>query len=189
MYFNHANSAWSSMNLMVRASTNATSLAPLIRAAVLELDGNVPLSNVATMTDVLSESLGRNRVVTITIGLFGGVALLLAAIGLYGVLAYYVARRTREIGVRVAFGATGGQVRRSVVGRGLALVMIGLAIGLPASIAATRILRSQLYDVVTTDPLTYLGVVASLLLVGTAACLVPARKAMKVDPVVALKAE
>jgi putative ABC transport system permease protein len=189
MYFNHANSAWSSMNLVVRAAGNPTSLAPGIRAAVLELDRNVPLSNVATMTDLLSESLESNRVVSIAIGLFGAVALLLATFGLYGVLAYYVTRRTQEIGVRVALGATGSNVMWSVVGRGLVLVAAGLAVGLPASVVVTRVLRSQLYEVVPTDPLTYAGVVVCLLLTGTVACLVPARRAVRIDPVVALKAE
>jgi len=189
MYFNHANSAWSSLNLVVRTSGSPTSLAPGIRAAVLELDRNVPLSNVATMTDLLSESLESNRVVSIAIGLFGTVALLLAAIGLYGVLAYYVTRRTREIGVRVALGASGASVTRSVVGRGLILVSAGLAIGLPVSVVVTRVLRSQLYEVALTDPLTYAGVVALLLIIGTVACLVPARRAVRIDPVVALRAE
>ncbi len=189
MYFNHARSAWSSMNLVVRESGNPTSLAPGIRAAVLALDRNVPLSNVATMTDLLSESLESNRVVSMAIGLFGAVALLLAAFGLYGVLAYYVTRRTQEIGVRVALGATGGNVMRSVVGRGLVLVVAGLAVGLPASVVVTRVLRSQLYEVAPTDPLTYAGVVLCLLLTGTVACLVPARRAVRIDPVVALKAE
>ena len=189
MYFNHSNSAWSSMNLIVRATGHPTSLAAPIRAAVLELDSDVPLSDVATMSDILSESLGRNRVVSITIALFGSVALLLAMIGLYGVLAYYVARRTQEIGVRVAFGATGGDVVRSVIGRGLLFVSAGLAIGLPCSVAVTRLLRSQLYEVAPTDPLTYASVVACLLLVGTVACLVPARRAVRIDPVDALRAE
>jgi putative ABC transport system permease protein len=189
MYFNHAMSAWSSMNLVVRASGNPTTLTPAIRAAVLELDSDVPLSNVATMTDLLSESIESNRVMSIAIGLFGAVALLLAAIGLYGVLAYYVTRRTQEIGVRVALGATAGHVVRSVVGRGLLLVAIGLVIGLPGSIAVTRLLRSQLYEVAPTDPVTYTGVAALLLVIGTVACLVPARRAVSIDPVNALKVE
>ncbi len=191
MYYNHSRSAWSTMNLIVRAreSGNPTSLAAPIRAAVIELDPHVPLSDVATMSDILSESLDRNRVVSITIGLFGAVALLLAAIGLYGVLAYYVTRRTQEIGVRVAFGATAGHVLRSVVGRGLILVSAGLAIGLPVSAGVTRLIRSQLYEVAPTDPLTYIGVIACLLIIGTVACLVPARRAVRIDPVIALKAE
>jgi predicted permease len=189
MYFNHSSSAWSTMNLIVRASGNPTSLAAPIRAAVLELDPDVPLSDVATMSEILSESLGRNRVVSMTIALFGAVALLLTVIGLYGVLAYYVTRRTQEIGVRVAFGATGGHVIRSVVSRGLTLVVGGLAIGLPGSVGVTRLLQSQLYEVAPTDLLTLTGVVTCLLLVGTLACVVPARRALSIDPVVALRAE
>jgi predicted permease len=189
MYFNHARSAWSSMNLVVRASGNPTALTPGIRAAVLQLDSDVPLSNVATMNDLLSESIESSRVMSVAIGLFGGVALLLAAIGLYGVLAYYVTRRTQEIGVRVALGATGADVMRSVVGRGLLLVTLGLAIGIPASAAVTRLLRAQLYEVAPTDAVTYAGVIALLLVIGAVACLVPARRAVKIDPVVALRAE
>jgi predicted permease len=182
-------SAWSTMNLMVRASGNPTSLAAPIRAAVLELDSDAPLFDVAPMSDILSVSLDRNRAVSFTIALFGAVALLLAAIGLYGVLAYYVTRRTQEIGVRVAFGATGGNVIRSVVGRGLVLVAAGLAIGLPGSVGIAQLLQSQLYDVAPTDLLTYTCVVACMLVIGTVACLVPVRRAVRIDPVVALKAE
>lgn len=189
MYFNHARSAWSTMNLVVRTSADPASLVAPIRAAVLELDSQVPLSNVATMSDILSESLGRNRVVGMTIALFGAVALFLAMIGLYGVLAYFVTSRTQEIGVRVAFGASGGHVIRLVISRGLVLVASGLAIGLPGSVAVTRTLRSQLYEVAPTDPLAITGVVACMLLVGTLACLFPARRAARLDPVVALKAE
>ena len=113
----------------------------------------------------------------------------MAAIGLYGVLAYYVTRRTQEIGVRVALGATGANVMRSVVGRGLLLVTIGLAIGIPASAAVTRLLRAQLFEVAPNDAVTYTGVIALLLVIGAVACLVPARRAVRIDPVVALKAE
>jgi len=186
MYFRAQQSA---MNLIMQASGIPTSLSAPIRAAVLELDPAVPLTDVAAMTDVLSESLGRNRAVSITIALFGAAALLLAAIGLYGVLAYYVTRRTQEIGVRVAFGATGGRVIRSVVSRGLVLVSAGLAIGLPSSVAVARLLQSQLYEVAPTDLLTYTCVVACMLVIGTLACLIPVRRAVRVDPVAALKAE
>lgn len=177
------------MNLVVRTSADPASLVAPIRAAVLELDSQVPLSNVATMSDILSESLGRNRVVGMTIALFGAVALFLAMIGLYGVLAYFVTSRTQEIGVRVAFGASGGHVIRLVISRGLVLVSSGLAVGLPGSVAVTRMLRSQLYEVAPTDPLAITGVVTCMLLVGTLACLFPARRAARLDPVVALKAE
>jgi predicted permease len=189
MYFSHSNSAWSTMNLVVRASADPASLFAPIRAAVLELDPDVPLSDVATMKEILSGSLDRNRVVSMTIALFGTVALLLAVIGLYGVLAYYVTRRTQEIGVRMAFGANRGHVIRSVVGRGIVLVSGGLAIGLPASLAVTRLLQAQLYEVGPTDPLTLTGVVSCLLVVGTLACLLPALRAVRIDPVVALRAE
>ncbi len=190
MYFNHdARSARSTMNLVVRASADPASLVAPIRAAVLELDLDVPLSDVATMRDILFESLGRERVVSITISLFGAVALSLAAVGLYGVLAYYVTRRTQEIGIRVAFGATGSNVFRLVVGRGLILVLAGLAIGLPGSVGVAHLLRSRLYEVAPTDLLSLTGVIVCLLLVGTLACVVPASRALRIDPVVALRAE
>ena len=141
------------------------------------------------MTDVVSASLSGNRVLSLATALFAVTALLLSMTGLYAVLAYHVSRRTREIGIRVAFGATGGHVMRSVLGRGLALVAVGLGVGFACALGVTRLLQAQLYQVGTTDPLTFVSVGMGLLVIGVLASVMPARRATRVDPVRAMQVE
>jgi putative ABC transport system permease protein len=174
---------------MVKTQGDMASLIPAIRRKVRERDPDAPLTQVSLMTDVVSASLLGNRVLSLATALFAITALLLSMTGLYAVLAYHVSRRTREIGIRLAFGATGLHVMRSVLGRGLVLVLIGLGVGFACASGVTRLLQAQLYQVGTTDPLTFVGVGVGLLVIGALASLLPARRATRVDPVRAMQAE
>jgi ABC-type lipoprotein release transport system permease subunit len=150
---------------------------------------DLPLYDIKTESQQIDELLFQERLIARLSSFFGLLALLLACIGLYGLLSYEVARRTREIGIRMALGAQSGDVLRSVVGHGIALAAIGVAIGTAASFGVTRFLGSMLYDVKPSDPLTLVSVTALLLLVALAACYIPARRATRVDPLVALRYE
>jgi predicted permease len=175
--------------LAVRTPGDPAALVDPIRRAVLGVDPEHGPTHFATMPALLSESVSTTRFVTLLLALFGATALLLAAVGVYGVVSYGVARRRREIGVRVALGADPGAVLRLVLRQGAALGTLGLALGLVGGTLATRWLRSLLFEVGPGDPATLAGV--SLLLLGVAllACAVPARRASRVDPVAALRAE
>jgi predicted permease len=175
--------------LMVRSARAPDELVPAIREAVRGVEPDVPIASVVTMRGVLRDSLVRPRLVARLTGLLAALALLLGAIGTYGVLAADVAGRTREMGVRMAVGARPVDVLRLVLGQGLAVVSLGLAVGLPAALALSRALRSQLFHVAPSDPWTYLGVVALLLGVGGLAAAAPARRAAATDPMNAIRHE
>jgi ABC-type antimicrobial peptide transport system permease subunit len=177
------------MNLVVRARGVPEALVPGIRRAVLDRDSDVPFSEVATMSSIISESIASERILSVATGLFALVALILSLTGLYAVLAYYVALRSQEIGIRVAFGADAGDVLALVLKKGMALVAGGLAVGLLGAAVVTRTLQSLLYEVTATDPTTFLGVAVGFTLVGLLASWAPARKATRVDPVRAIQAE
>jgi putative ABC transport system permease protein len=189
MYFHHATRPYPGMNLVVRAQSESVALVSTIRRIVSEKDPDVPLSDVTTLQEVVSGSLSGNRLLSFATALFGVTALLLSLTGLYAVLAFYVGRRTREIGIRVACGATGGRVSGMVLRRGMVLVGVGLTLGLAGAASSTRILRSQLYEVGATDPVTFGVVAVGFLVVGALAALLPARRASRVDPVRAIQAE
>jgi ABC-type antimicrobial peptide transport system permease subunit len=164
-------------------------LAASIREAVAEVDHNKPVANIRTVEEYLDRQVQYVRLYVLLLGIFGGVAAGLAAIGIYGVMAYAVAERTREIGIRMALGASARDVLKLVVLQALLLVSIGLALGLSGSFALTRYLKSALYEVTATDPATYLAVSVLLTVVAVAACLVPTRRAVSVNPTVALRYE
>ncbi|MBI3415457.1 MAG: ABC transporter permease [Verrucomicrobia bacterium] len=178
------------MTFIVRAGTMpVVSLERAIRTEMKSLDPALPLANFRTMESLMVNAVARPRFSTILLGLFAAMAFALTVVGLYGVVAYAVNQRTREVGIRMALGASGRNVLALVIRQGMLPALIGLAIGLASALALTRVLASQLYEVKATDPLTFLGVVAVLLLVALTACLVPARRAARVDPMAALRSE
>jgi predicted permease len=176
-------------HLVVKTDVEPRTLATAVRKAVWEIDKDQPVSNVSTMEDVLSESIARQRFSMLLFGIFAALALILAAVGIYGVMSYSVAQRTREIGIRIALGAQRGDVLRLAVGGGLKLVLIGVVLGLAAAFALTRVMTSLLFGVSATDPATLVVISLVLISVAVLASYIPARRATKVDPMVALRYE
>jgi predicted permease len=176
-----------SMTLVLRTSGDPLALAGPARRQIAALDRDLAVANVRTLEQVVAESIGERRFTMLLLGLFGAVALTLALIGIYGVTAYGVAQRTREMGIRLALGAAPGAVRWLVLGEGMRLALVGLAGGVTLALIGTRALRSQLYGVSGTEPVTYLTLSAVLLLVALLATYLPARRATRVDPTVALR--
>jgi predicted permease len=178
-----------SMAIAVRTSGDPLLMTRSVRDAIHGIDKDMPLSNVKSMDDLIENSLGQRRLSMILLGAFSAIAMLLASIGIYGVLAYSVTQRSRELGIRMALGAARGRVLRLVIGQGMVLAVIGIVIGLLGAFALTRLLAAQLYSITPTDPGTFVGV--SFLLAGIAliATLLPALRATRVDPVVALREE
>ncbi|MGB7921784.1 MAG: ABC transporter permease [Pyrinomonadaceae bacterium] len=179
----------SSMSLVVRTDGDPASLAPALRREILALDKDQPVASLRTMEDVVSESVAQPRFSTLLLGVFAGVALILAAVGIYGVIAYSVMQRTHEIGIRMALGAGRGDILKLVLGQGMALALTGIAIGLVAAFIVTRVMTSLLFNVSATDPTTFAAVALLLALVALVAIYIPARRAMKVDPMIALRYE
>ncbi len=177
------------MNVVLRTALPATSLLPTIQQAVRDADPSVPVVRLRDMQQVFAESIRRPRLMAQLIGAFAGLALLLAAIGTYGVLAYIMAERRREIGIRMALGADRHHVLRQVMTQGLALASLGVVIGLAAALALTRLIASLLFGVQPTDPSTMAGVVASIMLVAALACAIPAWRASRLDPNAVLRAD
>jgi putative ABC transport system permease protein len=189
VYWPHAELVYSSMTFVMRAKGDPAALGPAARAAIQSIDSDQPVADMRPMNQLLAESVTRARFGATLLGVFAAVALVLAGVGVYGVMSYAVAQRTHEIGVRVALGAQAGDVLRLVVGHGMALAGAGLAAGVLGALALTRLLSSLLFEVSTTDLGTYATLTGFLLLVALLACLVPARRATKVDPMVALRYE
>ena len=177
------------MDIVVRTDGPPEALVPILRQKVRELDSGLPLANVRTMEEWVTNSAAQPRLNARLLMLFAAMALLIAAIGIYAVLAYSVTQRTREIGVRIALGAQPGSVLRLVVSEGMKVGLIGIGIGLIGAAVAGRALSSLVYGVPVRDTATYAGVAITLMLIALLACLIPARRAAKVDPMVALRYE
>ncbi|MCI0486607.1 MAG: ABC transporter permease [Blastocatellia bacterium] len=176
-------------DLVVRTRTGPLSLAAAVRNEVWAIDKDQPVADISTMERVLSDSLARQRFNLLLLGVFAALALVIATVGIYGVMSYLVAQSTREIGIRQALGAEPLDVVKLVLGKGLALSLIGVVIGVAAALSLTRLMSSLLFGISATDPLTFVIVALLLIVVAAAACLIPARRAMKVDPMVALRYE
>jgi putative ABC transport system permease protein len=177
------------MDIVVRTDVPPTSVLSAVRQKVHELDASLPVSQVRTMDEWVVNNAAQPRLNAILLGVFAVVAMLIAAIGIYGVLAYSVNQRTREIGLRMALGAPQREVLRLIVREGMMVGAIGIGVGLVAALALSRILASLVFDVPVRDPLTYAAVAIALALVALAACVIPARKASRVDPMIALRCD
>jgi putative ABC transport system permease protein len=189
MYVSYAQSPTQFVNLVVKGIVNPETLQQAIRHEVHQVDRDQPLTDIRTMEQIKTESVASNRLRTMLLGVFAGIALLLAAIGIYGVISYSVAQRTHEMGVRLALGASRRDILGLIVGNGMLLAGIGLAIGGAGALALTRLLTTLLFGVSATDPWTMSGTAVLLVSVSALACFVPARRATAVDPLVALREE
>jgi putative ABC transport system permease protein len=163
-------------------------LAGAVRQAVREIDRTLPAYSITSLATVVSDSVAERRFSMLLLALFAGLALFLAAVGLYGVVSYTVSQRTREIGLRMAIGARPADVVRMILGGGLKLTLIGVVIGLAGAVALARYLETLLFEVAPSDPVSYAATSLLLIAVAAIACYVPARRAMRVDPLVALQA-
>jgi putative ABC transport system permease protein len=188
-YWPYAEMRYPTMTVLVRAATSPQSLVGPIREVVSQLDEEQPIAKIATMDQLVGDSLTRSRFTTLLLSCFAAVAVVLACIGIYGVMAYSVAQRTQEIGIRIALGAQRADVLRMVMRQGFRLAGFGVAIGAAAAVAAARLMTTLLYGVSAGDPLTFIGVTALLACVALTACYIPARRAMRVDPLDALRYE
>jgi putative ABC transport system permease protein len=188
VYLPHLQIPVSGLSVVVQAK-NPLNLVGALRGQIREMDPDLPLVDLLMMEEVVSQSVWQNRLYAILFSVFAGIAMLLAAVGIYGVMSYSVTQRTQEIGIRMALGAQVKDVLRLIVRGGLALSMIGVAIGLAGAFALTRLMRSLLFGVTPTDAVTFLAVSLMLLFVALLACYIPARRASKVDPLVALRYE
>jgi predicted permease len=180
---------WDAPQLVVRSRLASASLIPNVRAAIKEFDPMLPSNEFTTLDQIVDQAIAPRRLITGILSSFSSFAVLLAALGLYGVIAYSVGQRTQEIGIRLALGAQRGNVLNLVVIEGLRMAGIGVAIGLATAFFVTRILQSQLYGVAASDPLTYALTATVLVGVSLLACYLPAHKAAKIDPMEALRYE
>jgi putative ABC transport system permease protein len=187
IYVPHAQDpAWNFMGVVVRTAGNPATFAATVRREVQALDKDQPVYNVRSLDDVVANSLGTRRVSMQLFAVFAGAALLLAALGIYGVMAYSVTQRTQEIGIRMALGAQKSDVLRLVIRQGMTLTVIGVAVGVAGAITLTRLIANLLYGVEATDPVTFLAIPLLLLFVALVACYLPARRAARLDPTIAL---
>ena len=189
MYRPYLQNCWGYMNVIVRTRRHSADITRAVRSELDHLDKDLPLENVRTLTYLVDSALQQRRLSVELVGGFAGMALLLTAIGLYGVLAYNVSQRSREIGIRMALGAQRSQVLSLVIGHGIRLTLVGVGLGVVAALALTRVMASLLFEVKPTDPMTYLAVSVLLLADGFLACWLPARRATRVDPIQSLRYE
>jgi len=177
------------MTFVVRSAGDPLRLVPALRAAVAEVDRNLPIFNIKTLDEYVAEQLWQPQQTMTLLAMFGTIAVVLAMIGVYGIMAYAIRQRTHEIGIRMALGASRGDVLRLVIVQGLLLVALGVAIGIAGSLALTRLLGTLLWGVTPTDPFTYVVVIMTLVTVALLACYLPARRASFIEPMIALRHE
>jgi len=189
VYLPHQQMPVNGMSVVMRTSGDPRTLAPAIRRVVNQMDHDIPVNKTPTMDEVMAESVWQPRLYTMLFTVFGVGAMVLAVIGIYGVMAYLVVTRTHEIGVRMALGATARNVFGLIVGRGMKLTIIGVLLGIVGAYGLTRLMRSLLFNISTTDPITFTSISVLLVLVAFIACYIPARRATKVNPLVALRYE
>jgi putative ABC transport system permease protein len=188
-YLSALQDSFANMYVVVRTSVDPTSVAASVRRAAADVDKSAAVSDVKTMEHIVNDAVTQPRFNLFLVALFSGVALLLSAAGIYGVTSYTVSQRTHEFGIRMALGAQVGDVLKMILRQGMLLIAVGIAMGLLASFALTRLLRTLLFGVGATDPLTFGAITLLLTLVALVACYIPARRATKVDPLVALRYE
>jgi putative ABC transport system permease protein len=188
-YLPLAQNAWPAMTLVVRSRGNSRALVAAVRAKISEVDPTLPVSGILSFDDVVSTSIAQPRLIMRMVGVFAGFAMLLAALGIYGVMAYTVSQRRQELGIRVALGAKAGDILRLVVGQGMQLAIAGIGVGVLVSLIATRLLSSLLFGVHAIDAVAFSGAAVFLGAAAFAACYLPARRAMRVDPITVLRWE
>lgn len=189
MYMSTAQDSFNTLWVMARTEGDPNALSGTVRQIVRDLDGRLPAYSMTPLAEVVSESVAQQRFSMLLILLFGGVALFLSAVGLYGVVAYTVSLRTREIGLRMAVGASPSDVLRMIVGGGMKLALLGVALGVGGALALSQLVKAMLFEVEPSDPASYAATAALLLVVAALACYIPARRAMRVDPMVTLQQE
>jgi putative ABC transport system permease protein len=189
VYVPHRQDSWNSMAITVNSAGDPRSLTASIREEVAATDKNIAVADVKTIGRILEESVEARRLNMMLLTIFAAVALILASVGIYGVLSYSIAQRTHEIGIRMALGARSADVLKLVVGHGLKLVLAGVVIGLGGALLLTQVMKSLLFEVSATDPLTFAVIPLVLTAVALVSSYVPARRAMKVDPMIALRYE
>jgi putative ABC transport system permease protein len=188
-YLAYRQHPWSQLMVAIRTGTGPSAYVAQVRREIASLDSSLPAADVRPLESLVSQTMSDRRIVVDLLGAFAAAALGLAALGLYGTLSYSVARRSREIGIRVALGEPLRRVHRLVVGQGLFLSALGILMGCTISLALSRLLESQLYEVKATDPRTLVGVSLLLLLVAILSCWIPARRAARIEPITALRME
>ena len=189
VYFTHPGLTYPFMTVVINTAGDPAEMAPTVRREIASIDPDQPVADVRTMTQVMADTVARQRFNTLLLGIFAGLATLLAAVGIFGVMNYSVQLRTREIGLRMALGAQPGRVLMLVLRQGLRLTLIGIGVGLAGALALSRVMSGLLYGVGATDPLTFAAIVVMLGVVALIACYIPARRATRVDPLIALKYE
>jgi len=189
MYFPLQQNPWAATTLLVRAPGDSRALVAAVRAKIAEVDPTLPITGIASMEEVIGASVAQPRLIAQFVGVFAAFALLLAAIGIYGVMAYSVSSRLQEMGIRMSLGAAPGDIVKMVVGQGMRLALLGIVIGVTASLELTRLIASLLFGVHATDPLAFTAASAALLGSALLACYLPARRATRVDPIAVLRHE
>ncbi len=189
VYWPHPELVISEMTIVVRTTNDPLALVSAARSALQQMDPEQPMAAISTMDELVAGSLSRSRFTMLVLGVFAALALILASVGIYGVIAYCVTQRTQEFGIRMALGANRRDVLRLVLGQGTRLTLLGIGLGIVAALIVTRLMATLLYGISATDPLTFTAVALLLALVAIAACYIPARRATRVDPIVALRYE